>query len=106
MRRALRLHSVQPSSSCDAVEDTVLPRGGGDDGKSTIFVRPGTMVQYGIIALQRQRDLWVHEADEFCPGRWKTEMDSWLGYRGRDFIPLVGEPESVLDTSKNSRTRL
>ncbi|KAF7942364.1 hypothetical protein EAE99_000414 [Botrytis elliptica] len=51
------------------VEDCVLPRGGGPDGKSPILVRPGTEIRIVFHALHKDRDIWGEDAMEFRPER-------------------------------------
>lgn len=82
---ALRLHPVLPSNSRIAHKDTVLPQGGGPDGKSPILVPKGTMIAFGIAALHRRRDLWGEDADEFRPERWENERSSSVGDA---YVPL------------------
>lgn len=61
-----------------AVNDVVLPKGGGDDGKSPIFVSKGTVVIMYYHALHTRVDLWGPDADEFRPDRWREEISPWV----------------------------
>lgn len=61
-----------------ALKDAILPVGGGADGLSPIYVRKGTEVAFDIAALQRRRDLWGADADDFRPERWRNEKLSWV----------------------------
>jgi cytochrome P450 len=54
-----------------ATEDTILPRGGGADGKAPVLVPKGCMVIYTVFALHRRKDLWGDDADDFRPERWE-----------------------------------
>jgi hypothetical protein len=47
---SLRLYPVVPVNSRFANKDTILPRGGGKDGKSKVFVPRGTAVDYSVHA--------------------------------------------------------
>ena len=69
-----------PADSRIACNDTVLPKGGGPDGSSPVFVKAGTMVAYHMTALHRRKDLWGDDAEIFDPGRWNKENDvgSWV----------------------------
>jgi cytochrome P450 len=69
---ALRLHPIVPGNTREAVVDTVLPLGGGPDGKSPIFIKKGTSVNYQVWIMQRRKDLYGEDADEFIPERWET----------------------------------
>ena len=56
----------------------MLPRGGGPDQKSPVYVPKGTMVAFGIAAVHRHKDLWGDDADVFRPERWENEQHSWV----------------------------
>ncbi|KAL8654522.1 MAG: hypothetical protein Q9226_003403 [Calogaya cf. arnoldii] len=73
-----RLYPVQPSNSRVANRDTILPTGGGADGKSPLFVAENTMVSYSITALHRRESIWGADADEFRPERWEQNDDIGL----------------------------
>lgn len=60
-----------PANSRTAVVDTVLPLGGGPDGKSPIFVKAGTQVFYYVWIMHRRKDIYGEDADEFRPERWE-----------------------------------
>ena len=58
----------------------MLPRGGGPDGNSPIFVTEGTTIALSIAAMHRRKDLWGEDADEFRPERWINEKPSWVSF--------------------------
>jgi len=68
---------VQGSSRV-AKNDVVLPVGGGDDGKSPVFVTEGTLVIFHFVVLHKRKDLWGSDAEEFRPDRWQGEKASWV----------------------------
>ena len=63
-----------------AVVDTVLPLGGGPDGKSPVFIPAGATVNYSVYSMHRRKDLFGEDADEFKPERWETLRPVWVGY--------------------------
>lgn len=75
---ALRLYPPVPTSAKVAVRDTVLPRGGGADGKSPIYIPKGLKVLYSTYSMHRRRDIWGADADEFRPERWVGARHSWV----------------------------
>ena len=94
-----RLYPVLPSNSRVAYQDTVLPTGGGPDGKAPVFVAKGTMVAFSITALHRRKDIWGEDASLFRPERWAE-----LGFEGAkeksadnwNFIPFNGGPRACI----------
>lgn len=55
----LRLYPSVPLNSRVAFRDTVLPTGGGPDGRSPLFIPKGQRVDYSVYALHRRRDIYV-----------------------------------------------
>lgn len=74
---ALRLYPVVPINSRYANKDTTLPRGGGKDGKSPIFIRKGTSCDYSVHVMHRRKDIWGPDADDFKPERWEKRKVGW-----------------------------
>jgi cytochrome P450 len=68
---ALRLFPPVGTNSRVAARNTVLPRGGGPDGKSPLFVPKGTQCRYSSHSLHRHRDVYGEDAEEWRPERWK-----------------------------------
>ncbi|KAK3330654.1 cytochrome P450 [Apodospora peruviana] len=78
VRESLRLVNPTLDVSRTAAVDTILPRGGGADGQSPMFVRKGTNFNLWIYGMQHRKDLWGPDADEFCPKRWDDyKISSW-----------------------------
>ncbi|KAL9031244.1 MAG: hypothetical protein Q9196_000712 [Gyalolechia fulgens] len=79
----------------ETLRDTVLPRGGGPDGKSSIFVRKGTMFDTAFYVLHRQRDIWGDDAEAFKPDRWDTfKPETW------QYQPFGGGPRACIGRQK------
>lgn len=74
---SLRLYPVVPINSRYANKDTMLPRGGGEDGKSPIFVPKGSTCDYAVHVMHRRKDIWGPDADEFSPERWEGKKVGW-----------------------------
>ncbi|KAF2743154.1 putative cytochrome P450 alkane hydroxylase [Sporormia fimetaria CBS 119925] len=90
LNESLRLNPVVPSNSRFAIRDTVLPRGGGPDGSSPLFVPRGTTVGYSTYTMHRRQDLYGADAEEFRPERWEALRPSW------EYLPFNGGPRICL----------
>ncbi|KAM3566190.1 hypothetical protein ARSEF4850_000858 [Beauveria asiatica] len=90
LSEALRLHPVVPENGRRAVRDTTLPRGGGPDGQSPVFIRKGQDVLYSVHVMHRRRDLWGRDAHEFRPERWAERKHGW------EYLPFNGGPRVCL----------
>ncbi|KAL8900648.1 MAG: hypothetical protein Q9207_005594 [Kuettlingeria erythrocarpa] len=90
LNETLRLYPVVPFNNRMAVADTVLPLGGGQDGKSPLFIPAGTTVGWHLYTIQRRRDLYGDDADEFKPERWETLRPNW------EYLPFNGGPRICL----------
>ncbi|KJK79887.1 Cytochrome P450 [Metarhizium anisopliae BRIP 53293] len=86
INEALRLYPVVPMNVRTALTDTTLPTGGGDDGRSPIFVPKGTDVGYSVFIMHRRKDLWGDDCDVFKPERWESRKPGW------DYLPFNGGP--------------
>lgn len=82
MKEALRVATVIPMNERTALRDTILPVGGGPDGKDKVFVPEGTQILIPTYAMQHRRDLWGDDVEEFVPERWETTQPGW------EYIPF------------------
>ncbi|PWW76906.1 cytochrome P450 [Tuber magnatum] len=91
LNETLRLYPPVPLNGRSALRNTVLPRGGGEDGLSPIFIPKGQRVDYSCYALHRRKDLYGEDADTFRPERWGEGIG-----RGWEFLPFNGGPRICL----------
>lgn len=83
-----RLYPIVPINSREALVDTILPRGGGEDESSPVLVPKGSYVAWHMYSMQRRTDLFGDDADQFRPERWLEP-----GFRpGWAFVPFSGGP--------------
>lgn len=87
--------------SRDALCDTILPVGGGSDGRSPIFVPRGTRFDTSFYVLHHLPEIWGLDAEDFKPERWETmKPKAW------EYAPFTGGPrmcsgqqKAMLETS-------
>ncbi|RCI14671.1 hypothetical protein L249_6785 [Ophiocordyceps polyrhachis-furcata BCC 54312] len=94
----LRLQPIVPYQEKMAVEDTMLPRGGGPDGSAPTFVKKGEVVAWLLTAMHRRRDFYGDDADDFRPERWlDDEATGAKALRpGWEYVPWNGGAHSCL----------
>ena len=84
---SLRLNPSIGTTSRIALHDTTLPVGGGVDGQSPIFIRKGDIFSISFYTLQRRKDIFGADAEEFRPERWGSERPAHWAY-----LPFSGGP--------------
>jgi len=85
LNETLRVVAIVPMNERAAVRDTTLPRGGGPDGQSPIFIAKGQQVLVPTYAMQHRADIWGSDVEDFKPERWADRKFGW------DFIPFGGK---------------
>ena len=94
---ALRLYPQLPVNIRVASRTTLLPSGGGPDGRSPVLIRRGTGVGYSVYHMHRQKYLYGEDAVEFRPERWEgPELDK-IGW---GFMPFHGGPRLCLGSKQ------
>ncbi|KAI2627576.1 putative cytochrome P450 alkane hydroxylase [Hypoxylon sp. NC1633] len=86
LQETLRLFPPIATNSRMANKDTVLPVGGGPDGKSPMFVAKNNVVTYSTFVMHRRKEFFGEDADEFRPERWENLRPGW------EFLPFNGGP--------------
>jgi cytochrome P450 len=89
---ALRLYPPVPTNARWAKRNTVLPTGGGPDGKSPVYVAKGTIVAYSAYSLHRRTDIYGSNAGDFVPERWAHDAPGGPLRPGWGYIPFNGGP--------------
>ncbi len=82
------LRLVGPSGHAQriAVKNSILPTGGGPDGKSPVFVGKGTIITLSVYGQNHDKDFWGDDVYEYRPERWIDRRPMW------DFNPFLGGP--------------
>ncbi|KAL7781927.1 cytochrome P450 [Trichoderma afarasin] len=82
----MRLYPPVPGLFRAANRTTILPRGGGHDGRSPVLVPKGTVISCSTFSLQRREDVFGPDAQEFRPERWDSLNPHW------EFLPFSAGP--------------
>lgn len=96
INETLRLYPTVPSNVRTAVKDTTLPRGGGPDESSPIFIPKGANVLYHVYGMHRNKDIWGPDADIFRPERWGEPNAGRLNNHPWAYLPFNGGPRICL----------
>ncbi|KAG7662130.1 uncharacterized protein J8A68_004392 [[Candida] subhashii] len=91
LQEALRMYPAVPINFRVANKDTTLPRGGGTDGNSPIFIPKGSTVAYSVYVTHRREEFYGKDADKFRPERWDD-----LKKLGWAYLPFNGGPRICL----------
>ena len=91
LNETMRLYPILPQNARQAVEDTILPVGGGPDETSPIFVKKGQFAVYNTYNLHRRKDIYGEDAEEFRPERWIDDGEKALR-PGWGYLPFNGGP--------------
>ncbi|KAK5125177.1 hypothetical protein LTR85_000853 [Meristemomyces frigidus] len=86
INETLRLWTVVPGNGRRSNKPTTLPRGGGPDGQSPIYLPAEIDVNYSIHVMHRRKDLWGEDANEFKPERFQGRKPGW------EYLPFNGGP--------------
>ncbi|CAH6718270.1 cytochrome P450 52A12 [[Candida] jaroonii] len=89
----LRLYPSVPVNFRVSNKNTSLPRGGGPDEQSSVYIEKGTVVSYCISSCQRNKAIYGQDADIFRPERWFEESTKKLGWA---YLPFNGGPRICL----------
>ncbi|KAG8528220.1 uncharacterized protein KY384_007137 [Bacidia gigantensis] len=94
IKESLRLFPPVPLNNRTANRHTILPRGGGLDGKSPILVRKGELVVFSQYVNSRRKNIYGPDAELFRPERWEglnaAENFGWA------YFPFNGGPRACL----------
>jgi cytochrome P450 len=90
LNEILRLYPNVPINSRRCIRSTTLPRGGGPDGNSPVYVREGQEVNYLVHVMHHRKDIWGEDVEEFRPERWEGKRVGW------EYLPFNGGPRICL----------
>ena len=86
IKETLRMGTPLVGTTRQALKDTILPAGGGSDGRSPILVPKGTQIILNFFGMHHRADIWGSDVEEFRPERWEGRRVDW------SFSPFGGGP--------------
>lgn len=98
---ALRLYPVFPILARDALQDTILPSGGGPQKDKPIFVPAGSRIIADFWTLHREEEVFGPNVDSFEPDRWNfTHPEPWQYMAfGRGMRACLGQYKALGEAS-------
>ncbi|OAP59055.1 hypothetical protein AYL99_06353 [Fonsecaea erecta] len=93
IKESLRLYPPVPLNNRQAIQTTILPTGGGPEGKHPILVRKGELVVFSQYVSSRMESIYGPDADEFRPERWEGDELPKIGWA---YYPFGGGPRQCL----------
>ncbi|CUM68613.1 uncharacterized protein PRCAT00006340001 [Priceomyces carsonii] len=93
LNESLRMYPSVPQNYRVSTKATSLPRGGGKDGMSPIYIRKGQTITYTVYATHRNPKIYGKDAEVYRPERWFEQETRKLGWA---FVPFNGGPRICL----------
>ncbi|KAK8036066.1 hypothetical protein PG991_002139 [Apiospora marii] len=95
LNETLRLYPQLPINVRFATRMTMLPRGGGPDGNSPVFLRPGAGLGWSTYHLHRKESIYGPDAGLYRPSRWEDgDLQRRVGIGG--FLDFHAGPRVCL----------
>ncbi|KAJ7784649.1 cytochrome P450 monooxygenase pc-1 [Mycena metata] len=95
INEALRLYPSVPINVRECINATTWPSP--NPNEKPIYIPAGTQVPYSVLLMQRRKDLWGPDAEEFDPDRWLDErLKTYLLADSFKFLPFNGGPRLCL----------
>ncbi|KAJ7053504.1 cytochrome P450 [Mycena amicta] len=95
INEALRLYPPVPFNVRDSIEATTWPSP--DPNEKPIYIPAHTITPYSVLLMQRSKDLWGPDADEFDPDRFLDErLKKYLLTNAFQFLPFNAGPRICL----------
>lgn len=80
----MRLLPPVAAQSRGCIAPSILPTGGGPDGKLPVYVKPGDMIAINFYTVHRDPEIFGPDPEDFRPERWAETRPTW------EFLPFGG----------------
>ncbi|KAJ6478100.1 cytochrome P450 [Mycena vitilis] len=94
INEAMRLFPSVPFNTRESIQATTWPSP--DPKEKPIFIPAGTKTPYSALMMQRRRDVWGPDAEEFSPDRFLDERVKYLVENPFKFLPFNAGPRICL----------
>ncbi|KAF9489714.1 cytochrome P450, partial [Pleurotus eryngii] len=95
INETMRLYPIVPVNVRTAIEPTVWPSP--DPNEKPIYIPAKTKVGYSVLLMQRRKDLWGPDAEEFDPDRFLDDrLKKYLISNSFAFLPFNAGPRICL----------
>lgn len=95
LSETLRIRPIFPQTGRATTAATVLPRGGGRDGRDPLPLPAGTFAIANVWGLHMSKEVYGLDAEEFRPDRWNTVKPN-----NKEFAPFGAGPRACLGKDK------
>ena len=98
---ALRLYPIFSNLSRAALRETVLPKGGGPEGKDPILLSKGTTFNGVFYSLHRESSIYGDRSEVFDPDRWnriKPGPFDFMGF-GQGRRMCLGQQKAMVEAA-------
>jgi cytochrome P450 len=93
LKEVLRVYPPVPANLRFATKSTIMPRGGGPDGRSPVLIRKGWGITYAPYLMHRRPELYGEDASIFRPERWEYGQLKDIGW---GWLPFNDGPRVCL----------
>ncbi|KAG9217633.1 hypothetical protein CCMSSC00406_0003678 [Pleurotus cornucopiae] len=95
INEVLRLYPVVPFNVRQSINDTTWPSP--DPNEKPLYIPGGTKTMYSVFLMQRRKDLWGPDAEEFDPDRFLDDrLKKYLISNSFAFLPFNAGPRICL----------
>ncbi|KAJ7626690.1 cytochrome P450 monooxygenase pc-1 [Mycena polygramma] len=95
INETMRLYPSVPFNVRECINATTWPSP--TPNEKPIYIPAGAQVPYSVLLMQRRKDLWGPDADEFDPDRWLDErLKTYLLTNSFMFLPFNAGPRICL----------